>query len=148
MKFWKYGDNKRTQQKFNKDITFIKYGKPIKIYDFIQESANETDIYKNLEKYGSIENALAIMNRIRPQIMGDFEKLEDLRSIEEKRIQVENIWNQLPVEMKDKFNNNISDFMDNGYKFFKEMEQAEIEKIQKAQQQNDSDKGGKNGTKE
>lgn len=141
MKFVKYGENRRSQQKFDKDICFIKYGKPIKIYDFIQENANETNIYKNLEKYGSLENALQIMNRIRPQIMGDFEKLEDLRSISEKKIQFENIWNQLPVEEKAKFNNNISDFMDNGYKYYTEQIQKEIEKQQQQQQQN---KGGEN----
>lgn len=146
MKFYKLGDKRRKKQKFNKDISFIKYGKPIKIYDFIQESANEANIYKNLEKYGSIENALAVMNRIRPQIVADFEETMDLRSIEEKRIAITDIWNQLPVEEKNKFENNLSNFIDNGYKHYTEEIKKINAKVEAAAAAATADKGGENGT--
>lgn len=151
MKCYKYGDKRRTQQKFDKDICFIKYGKPIKIYDFIQENSEDCNIYKNLEKYGSIENALSIMNKIRPQIIADFEETMDLRSIEDKRIAINNIWEQLPVEEKAKFDNNFSTFIDNGYQHYtKELEilRGKAEAQAQAQDQANNDKGGQdNGTK-
>lgn len=125
MKCYKYGDKRRIQQKFDKDICFVKYGKPIKIYDFIQEGAEDCNIYKNLEKYGSIENVITKMSKLRPQIVADFEETMDLRSIEDKRIAINNIWEQLPIEEKAKFNNNFSDFVDNGYKHYTD----EISKI-------------------
>lgn len=149
MKCYKYGDKRRTQQKFNKDICFVKYGKPIKIYDFIQESANEVDIYKNLEKYGSIQNAALIMSRKRPMIIADFEECMDLRSLEDKRIAIENIWNQLPTEEKDKFSNNIANFMDNGYEHYTNELKRINEEIKKAKEINKPKKeegGQNNGT--
>ena len=145
MKCYRYGDKRRTQQKFDPNISFIKYGKPIKIYDYIQEQAEDCNIYKNLEKYGSIENAISIMSRIRPQIIADFEECMDLRSIEDKRVAINNIWEQLPVEEKAKFDNNFSTFIDNGYVHYTNELKTIQEKIKQAQAQK-QDKGGENGT--
>lgn len=143
-KFYKYGDNRRTQQKFNQDITFIKYGKEIKIYDFIQENANDVNIYKNLEKYGSIENAITIMSKVRPQIIADFEKAEDLRSLEDKRILLEKAFYTLPTEIRNKFDNNLSNFIDNGYQFLKDITKPTEKPIETPIETPTETKGGQN----
>lgn len=76
------GERIRKQQTFDPKKIFVeKCGQKINVYDSIQEASVDTDLYKTLEKYGSIE---PLMNPNLQQIEQDFEEYETLMTLHEK----------------------------------------------------------------
>lgn len=76
------GERIRIRQKFDPEKIFvIKAGQKINVYDAIQEASVDTDIYKTLEKYGSLEP----LNRPNLQeIQEEFTEYESLMTLQDK----------------------------------------------------------------
>lgn len=113
------GERIRKQQTFDPKKIFVeKCGQKINVYDSIQEASVDTDLYKTLEKYGSIE---PLMNPNLQQIEQDFEEYETLMTLHEKIEKAENMWLKLDAGVKEKFHNNKNEFVEKGKQWLQEM---------------------------
>lgn len=125
------------KQMFDKDLKVTKQGKTFKMYDAIQEANVDTDIYEVARKYGMVgaekECAEAYMKKNLIELDEGFQEFMDMRSVLDKKIQAENMWNNLPIEIKRQFNNDVNEFMDNGPDWIKQ--QVELENQRQTQQQ-------------
>lgn len=116
---------KRAAQSFDKEkITLTKAGKTFNVYDKIQEGREDTEIYPTLEKYGCIDR----MMLDHQGIYDDFTKYGELRDIKEQQKLANQMFYDLPIDVRQKFNNDISVFMKDGEKFVKKMVDEDIAK--------------------
>lgn len=116
---------KRATQSFDKEkITLTKAGKTFNVYDKIQEGREDTEIYPTLEKYGCIDR----MMLDHQGIYDDFTKYGELRNIKEQQKLANQMFYDLPLDVRQKFNNDISVFMKDGEKFVKKMVDEDIAK--------------------
>lgn len=110
MKFEKFKWRERASQNFDKEkIHFVKNGKKINIYDFIQEGREDTEIYPTLEKYGCIDKMM--LNR--EDVYTDYtelQKMRDLRGIKDFENQAKIMFYNLPTEVRKEFDNDINKF--------------------------------------
>lgn len=126
MKFRKRGDRTEVGQKFDLKNTFwIKAGKKINVYDYIQTASEDTDIYKTLEKYGSLEK----IELDHEGVYGEFKEM-DRMAFHEQLKKSEELWKSLPFEVRAEFNNDKLQFMENGEKWLKNKIQAETKKVE------------------
>lgn len=125
MKF-KYNDwRERKQQQFDKDkITLKKAGKEFNVYQWIQEAREDTEVIPTLEKYGCIDRM--ILNK--EEMYQDFTNFKDLRTLNDQIKKADEMFNNLPIEIKQKFGNNKSMFMAEGEKWLTEEIKKEQEK--------------------
>ena len=125
---------KRKSQSFDKTKIFLeKAGKKYNVYDKIQEAREDTEIIPTLKKYGCIDR----MELDHYAVYGDFRDFNDLRTLKEQQIKANNMFYNLPLETRQKFNNDINQFMKDGEKYVKQLvdidnakakEQAELNK--------------------
>lgn len=108
--------------KFGKAV-FVKYGKEYDIQEYIEAGRPDTEIYPTLQKYG----CLTPLERTPSEIYGDFTEYNDLRSTIEKGRKIKDMWDQLPTDIKNKFNNDMHEFTDRGMEWAK----SEIDKANK-----------------
>lgn len=127
-----WSENKKHAQKFDKDEYFIKYGKKIKIQDYINESADEVNIDTILKKYGSIPKENIQQEE---EIITDMTQIKDLRNLEDQRNKVKEIFYNLPTEIRKQFKNNVYEFEQNGLNFFKQKHEEKIRKFEEYQKQ-------------
>lgn len=122
MRTFTYDDKKRTRfsQQFEKE-TFIKQGKEIKIYDLIQNSNVDTEIYPTLKKYGCIE----YLKMDKEKTYGDLTAIKGLRDAIEIAQQGEKLFMGLPADIKSEFHNDPKEFINNGEKWLKDKIDAE-----------------------
>lgn len=100
-------DRKNYQQSFDHTkITYVKCGKEINIYDEIQANRTDTEIIPTLRKYGNLK-PLEIDYQ---GMYGEFQKM-DLRDVFEQRDKAVEMFNELPAEIKNEFNNDPHEFM-------------------------------------
>lgn len=119
---------KRMSQTFDKEkIILKKAGETINVYDFIQSNREDTELKATLEKYGCIPTTNIDLNKT----AGDFTQLNDMRTMIEQQKKAIEMWNALPVKVRQSFNNNINDFVENGEKWI----QNKIKEEQQEQQQ-------------
>lgn len=95
--------------------TWVKYGKEEKVQDYIEANKTDTEIYECLEKYGCLK-PLEMDYEGR---YDDFTAMNDLRSSLDKKIAAENMWKQIPAEIKKQFNNDMHEFVDRGAEWLK-----------------------------
>lgn len=110
MKFKKRGDREIHAQSF--DVTknfYVKAGQKINIYDEIQEAAEDADIYKTLEKYGTLKP----LETDREGIYAEFKKNMDLRDLNEQAKAQEEQWRNLPLKVREIFKNDKLNFLQN-----------------------------------
>lgn len=136
MKFGKRGDQtpKDYGQSFDLKNTFvIKAGKKINQYDEIQANSEDTDIYKTLEKYGSLE----IITKTDEGMYGEFENIDQL-GLHERLKKADEMWQGLPLDVRIHFKNDKLNFLQNGEKWLKERIEAKkpkpTEKTEKTEQ--------------
>lgn len=125
---------KRKSQSFDKTKIFLeKAGKKFNVYDKIQEAREDTEIIPTLRKYGCIDR----MELDHHAVYGDFREYGDLRDLKDKQIKANNMFYSLPLETRQKFNNDINQFIKDGEKYVKQLvdrdiarakEQAELNK--------------------
>lgn len=104
----------RKQKAFNPDeITIEKAGKTINVNQWIQEGREDTEIYPMIEKYHGKENIPQKLGAI----IGDLTEYQDLRSVIEKEKHAQNMWNNLPLEVRQHFGNDKYRFIEDGMKW-------------------------------
>lgn len=119
----------RNAQAFDKDnIVLTKAGKTYNVYDHIQENREDTEIYPTLEKYGCIDR----MMLDHKGVYDDFRKYGELREIKEQQMMANNMFYNLPLETRQKFNNDINVFMKDGEKYVKNLVDEDIRKAEEA----------------
>lgn len=112
-------------QSFDADnITLTKAGKTFNVYDKIQEGREDTEIYPTLEKYGCIDR----MMLDHQGIYDDFTKYGNLRDIKEQQRMANQMFYDLPLEVRKEFNNDISIFMKDGERYMKKLVDVDIAK--------------------
>ena len=111
------GQRERIQQSFDLEkISFLRNGKPVNLYNYIQEQTEDTDIYKTLEKYGCLDT----LEKSTEMIFGEFNECMDLRDIYEQDQAFKNLWNSLPIQIRETFHNDRLEFMKNGENWLKD----------------------------
>lgn len=117
MDFEKFKWRERKSQTFDKSkILLKKAGKTYNVYDKIQESREDTEIYPTLEKYGCIDRMILDTKGV----YADFTNFKGLREIKEQQAEADRMFNNLPLETRKIFNNDKNVFMRDGEKWLKE----------------------------
>lgn len=112
------GQRHRISQSFDKEKIFvIRCGKKINVYDEIQANAVDTDLYKTLEKYGSIDS---LMKHDKQEIQTDFEELNSLMDLHEHAQKADEMWKGLPAGVREIFKNDKMNFLQNGEQWLKD----------------------------
>lgn len=123
MKFKFMTWRERAQQSFDKDnITLTKAGKTFNLYDAIQEAREDTEIYATLEKYGCIDRMILD----KEAVYADFGELKTLRDLKDQQIKAQNMFYNLPLETRNKFNNDMNLFVKEGEKYVKGLIDEEL----------------------
>lgn len=118
MKFKYMNWRARNAQDFDREaITLTKAGKTFNVYDKIQEAREDTEIYPTLEKYGCIDRMMLNTQGV----YDDFTKYGQLREIKEQQAMANNMFYNLPLDTRQKFNNDINVFMKDGEKYVKKL---------------------------
>ena len=137
MEFEKFKWRERAQQSFNKEeIHFVKNGKKINVYDFIQEGREDTEIYPTLEKYGCIDKMM--LNR--EDVYADYtelQKMRDYRGVKDFENQAKQMFYNLPTEVRKEFDNDINKFTRNADKYIEKLkaeDKAKADALKQAQQ--------------
>lgn len=124
----------RKAQSFNKEeISFEKNGKKINVYDFIQEGREDTEIYPTLEKYGCIDKMM--LNR--EDVYADYtelQKMRDLRGVKDFENQARNMFYNLPIEVRQEFDNDINKFTRNADKYIEKLRAEDAKKTEELKQ--------------
>lgn len=130
MIFRKYGFNETNAQTYDrKKIKAKKCGKEYNVYDEIQAQNIDTDIKEVLKKYHcSMDAAIEIMQS-RGGVVGIYsdivelqEKAQDLPSLMKLQNYVQEQFDQLPLELKQKYGNNPEEFLKNAEIEFKKLQ--------------------------
>lgn len=123
MKFKFMTWRERAQQSFDKDnIMLTKAGKTFNLYDAIQEAREDTEIYATLEKYGCIDR----MMLDKEAVYADFGELKTLRDLKDQQIKAQEMFYNLPLETRSKFNNDMNLFVKEGEKYVKGLIDEEL----------------------
>lgn len=120
-----YNDIKRRykpKEYDRKNIFWIKAGKKENIYDHIQASRGDTEIYPTLEKYGCIDR----MKLDGEAVYAEYTEMMNMRDIFELQKKGEEIWQGLPLETRKDFGNNKEEFIKHGEEYL-------LKKIKKEQ---------------
>lgn len=109
-----------------------KGGKEYNLYEAIQEETDGTNIYETLEKYGSIKS----MEIDLPNLYADISEFKDLRNQIDQLNKAEEMWQNLPIETRRKYNHDKREFIEKGMEDIKKEyeEKLEIEKNKRAEQ--------------
>ena len=123
----------RKQQSFDKNsIVLHKKGKTFNVYDWIQENREDTEIEPTLKKYGCIPQEM--LNK--QGVYDDFTVYGDLRGVQEQMKKAKEMFYSLPLETRQKFNNNIDTFTKEGKNYVKGLIDAEIAEKKKTEELN------------
>ena len=126
-------------QKFQKAI-IIKQGKEIDVDAMIQAGREDTEIYPTLEKYGCLDK-LEIDNK---GVYGDFREIKSLENIIEQNEKATNLWNNLPLEVREQFGNDKNRFLNEGEEWLKNKIQIENKSQEPKEQPKDKDQNQNN----
>lgn len=102
-------------QKFGKPIVCV-CGKIRKVYDWIQEGREDTEVRTVLEKYG-VEGFKKMTEENKQEIYADISNVGDLRTNLEKIQHAEEAWKRLPLEVREEFNQDKNLFIETGMKW-------------------------------
>lgn len=106
----------RQAQHFDKDtIEIIKNGEKINVYQSIQDAREDTELYSTLEKYGSLKR----MELDTELVYEDVREMKDLRGIFEQQKRANELWNNLPLEVRREFGHSQKEFIDKGEDWLK-----------------------------
>lgn len=126
-----YAPRVRHQQKYDRKKIFItQAGNTFNVYDRIQENAVDTDIYKTLEKYGTIENMKKYDHEA---VQTEFDEYMSLMDLKEKQKKANNMWNALPAGVREVFKNDKYNFLQNGQEWLNKQIQA-TQQVKKEEQ--------------
>lgn len=119
MEFKKHTRRERKQTSYNpEEEGYIKCGKKVNIYNLIQESREDTEIYGTLEKYGCIKTQKLSATEL-AEAYGDFRNAADLRTSIEQVKAADDLWYSLPLEMRREFGHSKAEFLAHGEEYLK-----------------------------
>ena len=135
----KYMERCRKAQTFDKDNIFVIIkGEKVNVYEMIQEARKDTEIAQVLKDYGCIEKIGIDTKKTYDSLV----EINDLRDIYEAKNKADKLWEALPIEVRQEFNNNAHEFMKNGEKWLKEKIAKETQTAeQPAEQPTSNEKG-------
>ena len=119
----------RNPQSFDKNaISLTKAGQTFNVYDKIQEGREDTEIYPTLQKYGCIDRMM--LNK--QDIYQDFTNYKniDLRDLKAQQQLANTMWQKLPLETRQKFNNDKNVFLKDGEKYIKNLIDEDLKKAE------------------
>lgn len=128
---------KKASQTFDRTKVFkIDSAGKHNIYDETQEYLRGTEIYSVLEDYNcTTDEAMQRMYANLPEIQAELNMTagnsysDQLRRINEAK----EMFNNLPLKVRQKFNNNIEDFMMNGHTYINDLIQEQIKETEKTE---------------
>ena len=125
-------------KEFDINESVMKAGEKYVYYDRIQQARADTEIIPTLEKYGCIDK----MTVNKELLYADITNMNtEYRSLKDACLKADEMWNKLPAEIKEKFENNRDIFMRDGESWLK----SEIEKEQpKVEQEQPTEQGATN----
>lgn len=118
-------------------------GKTLSLQDFINENNKDLTIYDVYNTYrGDMKLTQAKLNTLTHKVADELTEVKDLPTALQVLKATEKSWNELPLEIKKEFNNNVHEFQKGGLKWannkiaeYKAREQARLDAIAQAQQQ-------------
>lgn len=115
--FSKFDKRTKVAQNFDKEKIQIKRGgKKINLYEFIQENGVDCAINDVINKYGTGVGINKIQ-KTPEEIIADFSDYNDLMTFKNRELKANEMFNSLPVNIKQQFNNSKQEFMDKGLKW-------------------------------
>lgn len=134
-------EHKRKPTKFNQDITILRGGKELRNYDLIQNGRDSAEIFDMTEEERQ-EAGLVINKAYGDQTIID--ELSSLRGSFDKHEQAMKKWNELPIEIRRKFNNDPKEFAENGAEWLKnevkKIDEENKRKMKEMQEKNNNNK--------
>lgn len=118
------------KQTFKEGATIKRGGKEVKIEDYTQKFKADTEVYSLMDKYGAIEK-IPMDTQI---IEADLSAIKSLRDIKEADRQIKYNWEQLPLEERAKFGNNIYEYKQNALKYYQNINKQKAEELAKIEQ--------------
>lgn len=139
-KFAKYGDRNRKSQTFDRKNIFVeKCGKKINCYDAIQAANIDTNIYEVMKKYHCTEDQAAEYMKEKGGVQGVY---ADIRELQTKMQDIgdaiglvqtaQQMFENLPVEVRKKYGHNLEVFLKEQEKARKAEETSKGEKVDEA----------------
>lgn len=110
MKFKRLIQRKSKPQTFDLHRMIRKGGKTYCVYDAIQEARKDVEIYQTLEKYGSLDKIKMDPNKV----FADFTQFGTLADMKNQQIKANQMWSDLPFEVRKIFNNDVHTFLREG----------------------------------
>lgn len=137
-KIFKIFERPKTKcREFDKEkITVTKAGQTYNVYEMIQANRDETEIYKVIEKYGTIQPMCMDVGKV----YGQFKEMTLMDVLGQQKV-VNDMWLNLPLEVRDEFNNDIHNFRKNGENW---LENKQKEKMKQTQLQENNTQTQKN----
>lgn len=127
-----YMKRERKAQSYDKNKIFItRLGKKINLFDLIQESKDDSEITTCMKKYGCIEPLGVDYKKTYENYM----EIRELRDIYDAKKRADELWDTLPTEVKDEFNGNANEFMNNGEQWLKDKIAKETAPVETPTQQ-------------
>ena len=103
-------------EEFDKEnTTILRAGKKVNLWQMIQDANVDCEIYPTLEKYGSLKP----IETNYELLYGDLGEINGLRDLKDKEIRAKNMWDNLPIEIRNEFGNNRYTFMQEGEQWLK-----------------------------
>lgn len=94
--------------------------------EYIANNNVDVELYDTLKKYGTFKEDQFDYKAI----AGDFENLNDLHETLAKQVKAKEMFEELPLETRAIFNNDMNNFIDNGAEYCNKLIQADIAKAE------------------
>lgn len=91
---------------------------------YIRQNNIDVEIYPTLKKYGCLKEEQLNAHGI----AGEFEEFQDITGAHNKKVELERMFNSLPLETRALFNHSIDDFTDHGQEYVNNIIKAENDK--------------------
>lgn len=139
--FKRWNITRKSAVKFSEDPTFRQGSKDISIKEFTNKNAIDSNIYEVIEKYrGDLKMTAEELNIFHNEVAEELSEIKSLPDAVKQIQKAEQVWKNLPMEIRKDFGNSQSRFLQNGktylegkIKAYKD-EQARLEQIRKENQ--------------
>lgn len=122
MGFHKLPKRKEPIVKYDENPFIIKKGQKIFIKEFTKQANQDCEIYPTLEKYGlTTPEQLPEKMFDNQAYIGDLEEFQDLRTNLDRQLKAKQMWQNLPLTIREKFGHDINRFIDESPKFLEEL---------------------------
>lgn len=94
--------------------------------DYIEQNNVDVEIYSTLKKYGTLKEEQFDYKAV----AGDFDELNDLHETLAKQVKAKEMFEELPLETRALFNNDMNNFIDNGAEYCEKLIKADLAKAE------------------